>query len=194
MTYEDFVLGRDPGMPRTIHRIDLWSAIDKDAVMHNEYEPSQQTEEVIVANPHIWKRSGLSRPEFLKRVRGFRKIRVRSLECPQEMTELPVFSYFPRGLQSWGLLERLHSLVNEGDFSVFDERIDDFIVALIIAPQLARWLLNTRIATIQGQILNWLAAWLTFHADLPDKRITSLPPGIHEKVEAIRRSHYGRGF
>jgi hypothetical protein len=91
-------------------------------------------------------------------------------------------------------LERLHSLVNEADFSVFDERIDDFIVAVIIAPQLARWLLNTRIATIQGQILNWLAAWWTFHADLPDKRITSLPPGIHEKVEAIRRSHYGRGF
>jgi hypothetical protein len=161
---------------------------------HAHGEPSPLAEATVVIDPHIWKKSGLARSEFLKRIRSFKKLRLRPVMTPQEATTLPVFSYLPRTLESWGLLERFHNLVNKGDFSVFDGRTSDFIAALIIAPRLATWLLNTKLATLQNQVLNWLAAYLTWHSDLPDKRTTRLPTGLHEKVEAIIRKHYSGRF
>jgi hypothetical protein len=161
---------------------------------HAHAEPPPPTEATVVIDPHIWKKSGLPRAEFLKRIRAFKKLRLRPVMTPQEATTLPVFSYLPRTLESWGLLERFHNLVNKGDFSVFDGRTSDFIAALIIAPRLATWLLNTKLATIQNQILNWLAAYLTWHSDLPDKKTARLPTGLHEKVEAIIRKHYSGRF
>jgi 5-methylcytosine-specific restriction endonuclease McrA len=154
----------------------------------------EANEEKVIIDPHVWKKSGMSRLDFVKRIRGVKAIRVREIECSQEATGLPVFSYLPRNLESWGLLERFHRLVNEGDFSVFDERANDFIIAIVIAPSLAHWLFNTKIAVLQLQILNWLAGWLTWHSELPDKKIAQLPAGIVEKVESIQRVHYGQQF
>lgn len=162
--------------------------------MNPDIETNHNGEEIVVINPHIWKKSGLSRPDFLKRIRNMRAIRIGEINCSQVSTGFPVFSYFPRSLESWGLLERFHKLVNEGDFSVFDERTDDFIIAIVIRPSLGHWLLNTKITTFQRQILNWLAAWFTFHSDPPDKKTTQLPPGVLEQVESIRRTHYSPRF
>src|SRR5438045_1139469 len=114
-------------------------ALDRDS------ENAKRGEGTVVIDPNIWKKSGLSRPEFLGRIRALKKIRVRELVCSQEATVLPVFSYFPRNLESWGLLEQFHNLVNNADFSVFEDRTTDFIIAIVLAPQLARWLLNTEI-------------------------------------------------
>jgi hypothetical protein len=153
-------------------------------------EPPAPAEARVVIDPHIWKKSGLSRAEFLKRIRSFKKLRLRPVMTPQEATTLPVFSYFPRTLESWALLESLHNLVNEGDFSAFDGRTSDHIAVLVIPPRLATWLLHTKVATLQNQILNWLAAYRAFHSELPDKKTACLPPGLEEKVEAIMRKHY----
>jgi hypothetical protein len=162
--------------------------------VHDHDEPPPPTEATIVIDPQIWKKSALSRAEFLKRIRSFKKLRLRPVMTPQEATTLPVFSYFPRTLESWALLERLHNLVNKGDFSVFDGPTSDHIAVLVVPPRLATWLLNTKVATFQNQILNWLAAYRAFHSELPDKKIACLPPGLEEKVEAIMRKHYSGRF
>ena len=166
--------------------------------MSPKTEGKRDGEEIVIINPHVWKKSGLARPDFLKRIRGVKAIRVReikrSIPDPRTPASFPVFSFFPGSLESWGLLERFHKLANEGDFSVFDERIDDCIIAIVVAPSLGQWLLNTKIATFQRQILNWLAGWLTFHSELPDKKTAQLPPGVFEQVESIRRTHYGARF
>jgi len=161
---------------------------------HAHADPPTPTEATVVIDPYIWKKSGLSRAEFLKRIWSFKKLRLHSVMTPQEATRFPVFSFFPRTLESWALLERLHNLVNKGDFSVFDGRTSDFIAVLVLAPQLTTWLLDTRIATLQNQVLNWVAAYRAFHSEFPDKKTSSLPPGLDEKVESIIRKHYSGRF
>ena len=158
-------------------------------------DSKQDRPEVVIINPGIWKQSKLTRSEFLRRIRCVREIRVEEeLSTQQKYTLRPVFSYFPRTLESWSLFERLHGLVNQGDFAVFDERTDNRIFAITLPAQAATWLLNTRLGTIQRQILNWLAAWTTFHATLPDEETRELPSGIREQVEAIKSQHYSTRF
>ena len=156
----------------------------------NEDNPDQT--EICIINPLIWKRSGLPRNEFLKRVRSAQAIRIREWNWIYE--RLPRFSYFPSSLDLWTQLERLHHLVNDGDFSVFDERVEDRVFAVILPPRFATWLLRTKVATLQSQIIHWLAAYSTFRGKLPSEQVTELPPGIKEQVEVIKRKYFGTGF
>ena len=162
--------------------------------MSAQSELEKPMAEVVVINPHIWKSSKLSREEFLRRIKCVSGIRGGEKHYDDGFDSLPSFSYFPRKLESWTLMERFHQLVNEGDFSVLDERTTYRIFALVLPAKLTSWLLNVKLATFHLQILNWLAAWTKFHRTLPDERVTSLPPGIRERVDEIRAAHYGSGF
>ena len=127
--------------------------------MSESKEPSGTPDESLVVNVNVWRGSKLSREDFLRRVRSVQAIRVyENTWSSQEASVLPVFSCLPRSLESWGLLARLHQLVNDGDFSVFEERTPDRIFAITLAREFVRWLLGTKVRTIQLQVMNWLAA------------------------------------
>jgi hypothetical protein len=102
---------------------------------------------------------------------------------------MPIFSFFPSSLSAWHSLQQFHRLVNEADFSVFDG--DGRIFAIIVVPKPAQWMRNTNLVTLQRQILNWIAAWSKLqYGKLPHDDTTTLPPGIREEVESIKREHY----
>ena len=148
--------------------------------------------EVVIINPHIWKLSKLSREEFIRRLKCVRGIRT---GFKQSYDYFPSLSYFPDTLESWTHLERFHRLVNEGDFSIFDELPPNQVVFTIVLPEkLTTWLLNVKLATLQHQILNWLAAWKVFHGTWREKKGTSIPRPIEERVETIIANYYGAGF
>ena len=146
--------------------------------------------EIVFVNPHIWKASKVSRLEFLRRIRCVEALRVYAVtDASQQTTEMPVISFFPGSLSAWGLLEKFHRVVNEADFSVFDGY--DRILAIMAAPKPVQWIRNTKLVTLQRQILNWIAAWSTYHyGKFPDENTTVLPPGVREEVEAIKREFY----
>ena len=160
-----------------------------------ENEVNSGHNKICIINPSIWKKSGLPRSEFLSRIRGVKAIRVYEMNwvSPEE-TRLPLFSYFPSSMDSWTRLEQLHHLANEGDFSVFDERTEKYVFAMILPPQLATWLRHTKVATLQRQIIHWLAAFSTFRGKLPSTQVEELPPGIREDVASLQRDHYAPGF
>lgn len=148
--------------------------------------------EVVVSNVNVWRKSGLSRNEFLRRIRCVKALRVGENHWEaQECSNYPVFSFFPSSLESWRNFERLHHLVNKADFSIFEERTDWRLFSLVLPRQLVRWLLNTKITTVQCQILNWVAGWLTLHRNRPDESQEDLPSGIAETVSSIRAKFYG---
>lgn len=148
-------------------------------------------EEVAFINPLIWKTTKLSRIDFLHAIKRVYAIQI--AESPLNRGA-PEFSYFPQTLDSWSLLERLHSIVNDGDFSVFDERGDDRVFGVMLPKQVATWLLNTKVVTIQRQILNWLAGWSVFHGKFPGDPLEELPAAIRLEVESIKKTHYGSRF
>lgn len=96
-------------------------------------------------------------------------------------------------MDAWKKLEQLHNLVNNGDFSVFEARTTDIVVALLLSPKVVTWLLNTKVATMQQQILHWLAAWSALHSDLPEQG-TCLPVELSEIVEHLKRQYYSQRF
>ena len=106
--------------------------------------------EVVIINPVIWKSSNLPRVKFLQTMKQVKAIRIRTTSWSLEgYDDWPVFSYFPRSVDAWTLLERLHNLVNNGDFSPFDERVKDHVFAVMLPRKVANWFLNTKIVTIQ---------------------------------------------
>ncbi|MEO7297277.1 MAG: GIY-YIG nuclease family protein [Verrucomicrobiota bacterium] len=149
----------------------------------------------IIIDPNIWKQSRLTRDEFSRRIRQVKAIR---MEEPywnfQDATLFPVFSCLPRNLESWGLLSRLHNLVNKGVFSVFGERIDYKVFALLLPIKLTEWLLNTEIDTVKLQILNWIAASMCLSGCAPDEKQDAFPLEIQEAINSIRNKYYDKRF
>src|SRR5437899_57458 len=88
----------------------------------------------MVINPSVWKVSNLSRSEFLRRLRCVKSIRVGISRSCQKGTKLPVISYFSESVKAWGLFEGFHTLVNEGNFSIFTKANSGYVFALMLAP------------------------------------------------------------
>ena len=91
-----------------------------------------QQGEMIVVNTGIWKKSKLSRAEFLKRIRCVKAVRVDEIRTTQAATGYPVLSFIPRTLETWSIFERFHALINSADFSIFDEHTERQFFAIML--------------------------------------------------------------
>jgi hypothetical protein len=161
---------------------------------NQEKQDEDWQREMVVVNTGIWKKSKLSRAEFLKRIRCVKAIRVDEIRTTRVATGYPILSFVPLTLESWANFEKFHALVNTADFSIFDEHTERRFFAIVLPQKVGTWLHHAKFTTIQLQILNWLAALATWHGEMPEKKVPQLPSEIKKQIDAIRSEYYGNGF
>ncbi len=144
--------------------------------------------DVMLVNPYIHEAAGLSRSEFLHRVRHVKAIR--SKERLDRTHDRPFLTVFPAELNQWLTLERFHTLVNKGRFEFLEEEFGRHFFVLLLPPRLFAWFRNVELAVLQKQIINWLAVVGIVQASKREDWFRRLYSPIRNEAERLIEEHY----
>lgn len=143
---------------------------------------------VFCVNTEIHKAAGLSKSDFLNKVRYVEAIRYTSF---QNMIEKPedicLYLYDQDNLLK---IEYLHKAINTGNMNCFDTH--KYFFGINVPRNLFKWFSNTSLSVIQKQIIVWLTAlWLVS----PEKRHVfkdQICFQIYDEMESVAEKYFDR--
>ena len=143
---------------------------------------------VFLVNPFIHETAGLTRAEFVHRVRRVKAIRTD--DWLDRGRHRPFLTLIPNGLDQWLALERFHTLVNKGRFEFLYEEFGRHFFVVTLSPRLFAWLKNVDLAVLQKQIVNWFAAVGVVQHSGQDKWFEGIYAPLVDEARQLIRQHY----